>query len=326
MSAEHPVAGPDLPPLRGQAGARFRILVCIDNSEESNRALRYAVRIGSGTDADLTLLFVRPADQGLETGGMEIAVARENMLSWGLELPGKNALNQARDTLIELGFLSPEWEAQSRHVDVQGDPLGDYSMEYEGGDGRTICLKLAVAPTHARGILEECERSEPDLVIVAMSEEREGAAGKITRQTAETVAREHTGTVLVARELEESHGHLVCVWDNPESIQAARRDAEIAGRCMCPIHLFAVAPSEEERSSAETAIANAEAAIKEAGIPIFGKKVMVGEPAEAIIEEGRGYSVIVMSSRSKTGLRRLLSASTSLAVLQNASNSVMIAR
>ena len=35
----------------------FKILVCIDGSEESYRGLRYAARLASGFDTDITLLY-----------------------------------------------------------------------------------------------------------------------------------------------------------------------------------------------------------------------------------------------------------------------------
>ena len=43
---------------------RFSILVCIDGTDDADRAIKYATRIGSGTDADMTMLYVRPIDQG----------------------------------------------------------------------------------------------------------------------------------------------------------------------------------------------------------------------------------------------------------------------
>ena len=43
---------------------RFRILVCIDGSDECYQSLRYAARLGGGVDADIVLLYVRPVDQG----------------------------------------------------------------------------------------------------------------------------------------------------------------------------------------------------------------------------------------------------------------------
>ncbi len=305
----------------------FHILVCIDSSEESHRALNYAVRIGSGHDADLTLLYVRPVEQGLSTGGLEISVARENLLEWGLELPGTQLLNKGRDTLVDLGFLSKDWQEEFRHTDVRGDPLGDNLIVYRSDEGRQVTLKLLVSSSVARGILDQCELENYDIVIVPMSDNPEGGGpGQIGRVAAETVAVEHHGTVLVARELEESHGHLVCVWDNEQSILAARWDAEIASRCACPIYLYSVAPDENELATAEVAVANAERAIRQVGIRISGKKIEIGDPVEKIIEEGRQYSVIVMSSTEKTGLRRFFTTSTSFDVLQRARNSVMIAR
>ena len=55
---------------------RFRILVCIDGSDESYRGLRYAARLGKAPDADIVLLYVRPIDQGMRTEGLEVRVAR----------------------------------------------------------------------------------------------------------------------------------------------------------------------------------------------------------------------------------------------------------
>ena len=63
-------AGPESTVGLGPSSERFSILVCVDGSQGAYRALKYAVRIGSGTDADLTLLYVRPVDQGLRTGGL----------------------------------------------------------------------------------------------------------------------------------------------------------------------------------------------------------------------------------------------------------------
>lgn len=322
------VAGGKKPAIRMAGDRRFNILVCIDGSPESDSALKYAVRVGSGTDANMTLLYVRPVDQGLRTGGLQISVARENLLDWGLELPGMNTLNRSRDLLVELGYLSRDWEEDYKHTDVQGDPLGDNLVVYHSGDGCHVTLKLLVSPTVARGILDQCEIEDYDIVILAISDDSSqgGGPGQLDRVVAETVAVEHHGTVLVARALEENHGHLVCVWNNEQSIRAARRDAEIASRCACPVFLYSVARDEDELDEAEAAIENARKAIEEVGVRISGKKVEIGDPVEKIIEEGKAYSVIVMSSTSRTGLRRFFTTSPSFEVLQRAHNSVMIAR
>lgn len=316
------------PTTVGGGAPRFSILVCIDGTEDANRALKYAVRIGSGTDADLTLLYVRPLDQGLRTGGLQISVARENMLSWGLELPGMKTLRAGLRMLVDLGFMSDSWEQESQHTDVQGDPLGDNMVVYTSDEGQHISLKLMVSPSIARGILDECEMGHYDLVIVPHPEDPSGGGGPgyIDASVGEKVAIEHHGTVLVTRALEESHGHLVCVWNNEQSIAAARRDAQIASRCACPVYLYSVASDESKLPEAEAAVANARKAIEELGIELSGVKVDIGDPVEKIIDEGRKYSVIVMSSTSTRGLRRFFTVSTSYRVLERAHNSVMIAR
>lgn len=310
------------------ATERFSIIVCIDGSEESYRALRYAVRIGSGTDADLTLLYVRPIDQGLRTGGLDLSVVRENLLEWGLELPGMKVLKQGRDLLIELGWLDDIWEKELAHADVRGDPLGDNAIVYSSPTGRSVVLRLLVAPTVAYGILDECELGRYDICIIGRSDNEDGSGvGYITPEIADRVAKEHSGTVLASRSLEEGHGHLVCVTDNEGSVLAARKDAEIASRCACPVHLLSVATSKSKLPAAKHAIAAAKAAIREVGIRVSGEKVLVGDPVATIVEEGKQHSVIVLSRfKKRTGWRQIFSNSIAYKVLARAENSVMIVR
>ena len=307
---------------------RFRILVCIDGTDEALKALQYAVRIGSGTDADMTLLYVRPVDQGLRSGGLQISVARENMLDWGLELPGTKALKAARDKLVDLGWLNEDWEKEFSNVSVAGDMLGDNITVYTSEEGRSIAMKLLVAPTIAQGILGEAEARNYDITILAKSEsDGPTGLGYIEPAVADEIAGTHTDTVLVTKMLEESHGHLICVTNNEASIDAARHDAEIASRCACPVYLFSVAEAEEDLPEAEKAIAAAKAALAELGINSSGEKTAVGDPVTEIIEEGRNYSVIVMARSSKrTGWLRFLKSSVVSKVLAGAHNSVMIAR
>ena len=307
---------------------RFSILVCIDESEESLQALKYAVRIGSGTDADLTLLYVRPIDQGLRTGGLQISVVRENLLDWGLELPGMAALKRGRQLLVDLGWLDEDWEAEFAHVDVTGDPLGDNAIVYSCPTGRSIVLRLLVAPSVPFGILDEAKLGEFDLVMISKNEsEEESGPGHITPAIADRVAREHVGSVLVTRALEESHGHLVCVSEHKGSILSARKDAEIAARCACPVYLLSVAKNEAGLKAAKRAVASAKKEIEKVGVRVSGEKVLVGDPVSTIVEEGKQYSVIVVSRfKRRSGWRQIFSNSIAFKVLDRAENSVMVAR
>ncbi len=314
--------------LQSDAEDRFQILVCIDGSDASFSGLRYAVRMGSDNSADLTLLYVRPVDQGLSSGGLQMRVARENMLKWGVQLPGTTALKKGRDMLVEMGFMADDWKEQIVHTDVTGDPLGDNTTVYKNDEGACISLKLLVSPSVDRGILDECEVGDYDITIISMCETDEAKkhAGYISPAATMAVATQHRGTVLVARELEEDHGHFMCVDFSDKAIQAAIKDAQIAARCHCPVYLYSVAANEDEVETARDVVARAKAAIEAEGLSIAGEGTDIGDPVECIIGKGRKYSLIVLADTSVKGLRRFFTTSTAYEVLQKAANSVMIVR
>jgi nucleotide-binding universal stress UspA family protein len=302
---------------------RFNILLCIDGSEESKRGLKYAVKIGSGNDADITLLYVRPIDKGMKSG---VDLARQNMLDWGVELPGMRALKEARDQLIELGYLGGNWKEEDVRKRVYGDPIGDSMKSYTDTDGNHIALKQMVSPSVASGILDECDLNPYDLVIIAMAGKgAKNVAGKINWAVTRTVVNEYRGTILLAREIEENHGHLICVSDE-KSIEAAKKDAILASRCNCPVHLISVAPDQSSLANAINAITKAKAAIEAAGVAVVSTETVIGHPADEIIKRGTEFSVIVMADTSIKGFRRFFQTSTAYEVLQHAHNSVMIVR
>ena len=112
--------------------SRFSILVCIDGSDECYQSLRYAAKMGGGVDADIVLLYVRPTDQGLRSGGLEVRVARENMLKWGIELPGIQYLKKGLDMLKDMEVMSgDDWKEKVIHSDVHSQRIwgtDDYSQ------------------------------------------------------------------------------------------------------------------------------------------------------------------------------------------------------
>ena len=69
-------------------GKNLRILICIGGGPAAYTGLRFAARLNRESCADISLMYVRPLDSGLKSGGLEVRVARENVLGWGLELPG----------------------------------------------------------------------------------------------------------------------------------------------------------------------------------------------------------------------------------------------
>ncbi len=306
----------------------FRILVCIDGSDECYQSLRYAARLGSGVDADIVLLYVRPVDQGLRSGGLQVRVARENMLKWGLELPGIQYLKKGRDMLKDLGVMAGEdWTEEYVHTDINGDPLGDNKIEYVNNQGKMVVLKLKVASNIATGILEQWELGPYDLIILGASGRWKGMARSFwDPAVAEKVAIHAPCSVLVARDLEEGHGHLICTDGSEKAMEMTRHDGKLASRCNCPISLMSVALDVETEDEAGANVEKAKDMLKEMGISVKESIVKVGNPVDEIIEAGSNYSLIVISESGKTGLQRFFMGSVAFKVMENAANSVLIIR
>ena len=304
----------------------FKVLVCIDGSNESYRGLRYAVRLGSGMDTDLTLLNIRRVDKDLQTDGLDMRMARENMLDWGLELPGMISLKRALDVLKEMGYLDGSWSSETSHIDIQGDPLGDNLVEYTNKNGRKVILKQMVAPSAELGILDESDVGEYDVTIVSSADEDDEKGIRFTSSVSQRIANESQNSVIVAKKLEENHGHLVCLSGSIESLNMARNDAILASRCNCPVYLYSVAPDESQVAKAQAIIDEARTVIKEAGYTVAGEKIGIGDIVENIIKEGFNYSLIVLSGEHKVGFKRFFKSSIIYKVLDGANHSVMICR
>ncbi len=317
----------ELAKQREERKKRFRILVCIDGSDEGYQSLRYAAKIGGGMDSDIILLYVRPVDQGLRSGGLQIRVARENMLKWGLELPGIKYLKKGRDMLVEWGDMASDWQETITHTDVEGDPLGDNKIEYRNSQGKSIVLKLKTAENIASGILDQYELGPYNLIILGASSRWRGAMKSFwDPAVAEKVAVHAPCSVLIARELEIGHGHLICTDGSKRSMEMVHKDATIADRCKCPISLMSVALDVESEAEALKSVTDAKEMINSMGIKVEETIVKVGNPIEEIIEAGSDYSLIVVSDTGKTGLQRFFMGSVAFKVMENALNSVMIVR
>jgi len=306
----------------------FRILVCIDGSDECYQSLKYAARLGGGVDADLVLLYVRPVDQGLRSGGLQVRVARENMLKWGLELPGIQYLKKGRDMLKELGVMSgDDWSEHTMHTDVEGDPLGDNKIEYVNAKGKMVVLKLKVATDIATGVLEQWELGPYDLIILGASGRWKGLARSLwDPAVAEKVAVYAPCSVLVARDLDVGHGHLICLDGSERAYDAMIKDAQLASRCKCPVSLVSVALDVESESQAQEIVATGKERLAEAGIDVEQTITLTGNPVDEIVELGPDYSTIVVSESGKTGLQRFFMGSVAFKIMEKAHNSVLIIR
>ena len=306
---------------------RFRILVCIDGSDESYRGLSYAAKLGGGIDADIVLLYVRPIDQGLRSGGLQVDVARSNLLDWGIELPGIKYLKKGRDLLVEKGILGEDWEEQHFHSDVSGTTLGDNKIDYISKNGNKVVLKLKVATDIASGVLDQWEIGKYDLIIVGASSRWKGGFKSFwDPAVAEKIVVHAPCSVIIARDLETGNGHLICTDGSEAAMHTVRSDAYLASRCQCPISLISVSQDVESEQEAKGYVEAARVELKGMGIDVVDAITKVGNPVDEIIEAGPDYSLIVLADSGKSGLERFFMGSVAFKVMENAHNSVMIVR
>lgn len=309
---------------------RFRILVCIDGSDEGYLGLKYAARMGvHREDCDIILFYVRPVDQGLHSGGLQVRVARENMLSWGLELPGIRRLRKGLELLVADEELKAEWEVETTNTMVDGDPLGDNKIEYRHPSGRTIVLKLKVAPDAASGILDQYELGPYNLIILGSAKQgRSRLRATLTPSVSEKVAYHAPCSVLLVRSLVAGNGHLVCVDGSDFSKDVAMQEAMLATRFPDPkLSAICVAKDNEGVPEAERNVREiAEMLMRELNFTLKGTYVRIGDPVEQIVDAGREYSVIVLGDSGKGTMNRILGGGVSTDVMRLAHNSVMIMR
>jgi nucleotide-binding universal stress UspA family protein len=313
--------------LRTQRRNRFRILACIDGSDESFVTVRAAAALAATDDSDIIVLYVRPIDQGLHSGGLQVRLARQNMMDAGFELPGVSYLKRALEVLKDEGVNVESWPREVEHQDAWGDPAGDNKAEYRSPEGRSVVLKLKTAPDVAVGILDQYELGPYNLMILGEpSRWRSEFKAFFDAGIVQTVTTMAPCSVLVARPSHERKGFFICTDGTSRSMQAVRRAAVLAHIMQEPITLYTVAKDEASRPAAEEAVANAKALLKAMKIPVLNTKIGIGKTAEEIVEAGSNYNVIVVSDEGRSRLQRLIKGSIASDVVRNARTSVLDVR
>lgn len=306
---------------------RFRILVCIDGSDEAYNGLRFAADIGHGDDCDIILLYVRPVDQGLRSGGLQVRVARTNMLEWGLELPGIRHLKKGLQILKDEGLLAQKWKPETEHTDAFGDPLGDNKVVYRLESGKCIVLKLKTAPDPVSGILDQYELGPYNLIIIGTPSTWKGEMQSFWRAgSAQKVASLAPCSVLVSRPERGDKGFLIAIDGSPGSMDELQRAAVLAHHCGEPISVITVAPDKSKLDDANETLAEAMATLEQMGIPKATKVIRVGDPVSEIVDESKDYSLVVVSDSRKSHIRRLFFKNPAFEVMGRSKISVLNVR
>ncbi len=310
-----------------QRRKRFRILACIDETEESFDTVRMAARLARTNECDIIVVYVRSIDQGLWSGGLQVRVARQNMLDSGLELPGLNRLRQSLAVLREEGIPAEDWPRKAGHQDAWGDPVGDNKVEFISEEGRSVVLKLKTAPDPAAGILDQYELGPYNLIIMGEPSRWRGEfhslfdAGVVQQVTVHAPC-----SVLVVRHPLDRTGFFICTDGTSRSMQAVRRAAVLAHTAGQPITLFSAAQDEEGLGAADENVKNARALLKAMGIKVKEIVTDFGPAAEKIVQHGASHGVIVVTDEGRSRLQRMIRGSTAVDVVRKATTSVLDVR
>jgi nucleotide-binding universal stress UspA family protein len=309
--------------LRSQRRNRFRILACVDGTEASDICVRFAARFATTSYCDVIAVFVRPIDQGLHSGGLQVRLARQNMMDAGFELPGVKHLKRALSVLKEEGIDAAAWETSAAQQNAWGDAAGDTKEP----DGRYVALKLKTAPDVTSGIMDQYELGPYNLMILGepsrWRSEFKSVFGAGIVQTVVTLA---PCSVLVARNSLDKHGFFITTDGSSRAMQAVRRAAVLAHMTGEPITLFAAARTEADRPAAEEAVTAAKALLKAMKIDVLETKTAVGDPVQEIVERGSLYRLIVVTDEGRSRIQRLFKGSPATDVVRLARTSVLDVR
>lgn len=317
-------AGSEIQAIREERRKRFRILVCLDGTEQSYEGVKVAKEIGSGEDCDIILLYVRSIDQGMRSGGLQMRVARQNMLEWDLDLPGIQYLKLGRNMLIGADEQREEWQTISSHKAIRGDPLGDNKIEYRKASGKSIVLKLKTAPDTASGILDQYELGPYNLLVIGKPSRWRGQLKSMFRMSVvQRVAMLSPCSIMIARETPGREGCLICYDGSEHGMDAMRRAAILAHHCGKSITLLSVSEVEEDRSEVEAKLNSACADLARSGIPTDAPICGIGDPVQRILELEKNFELVVVSDHGNSRLRRVFGGSVALDVLGRSTSSVL---
>ncbi len=306
---------------------RFRILVCLNGTEPSYDGIKLAAEIGHADECDIILLYVRRIDQGLNSGGLQVGVARQNMLDWGLDLPGIRYLKTGLEKLVGEGNLERDWKIMASHTDVFGDPLGDNKVEYRSPSGKSIVLKLKLAVDVTTGILDQYELGPYNLIITGPPKRWRGKYGALQDpSTVQKVAMLAPCSVLANRGASHGKGFLICTDGSEHSEYSMRQAAVLAHHIGEPITLLSIAKSKSDARTVKKQLTAAADKLKADGLDVVRTVVPVGKPAEKILDAGKKFRLIVVADSGKSRLKRFIVGSVAFDVMGTSENSVLNVR
>jgi len=298
-----------------------KILVPIAYFESCREALKLAGRLSRGLSAALTVLHVVPPPRSTPLGS---EVASGKLAEWGIEPPHFKLLEQAQETLKDLGILQldPMGKPVERHS-LKLLSRGLYEVHLVGKRGQDVRFRMREGKPVSE-ILREAEDPEYDLIITGTRGHR-GLKRFWLGSVAQEVALHALCSILVAKNLKPGQGILVGVSGRETALEAVRQAGELAKALEASMLLVAAITEEREFPQAEADLSEAKELLRSQGHEgPLETRIRLGDPARILIEEAAEGYIIVLGRAGRSKMQKFLLGDISLKILERSAGPVLI--
>ncbi len=215
----------------------------------------------------------------------------------------------------------PEWEKQAR----EGLEAMRSRAEAQGLVTEIVVRQGDVVP---KAILAEAEKYPPELIVMGRRGRSELASLLMGSVTARIVGLSSANVLIVPRKSPLTFRRLLVAIDGSPCSEAAWREALSLSRAWVS-HLLAVsvAQRDTELPEAQEILQKVQGEADREGVPL-DTLIMKGAPADALIRAGqaRGSDLLILGSRGRSGLSRLIMGSVAEQVIGQARCPVLIVK
>jgi nucleotide-binding universal stress UspA family protein len=256
-----------------------------------------------------------------------VAMAREKIVDWELDLPGLVVLREAEELLVQRAHVEEDDEGQPAKLRHGLRELGKGLLEvhFHGQHDEHVRLRLRDGGDTAGVILNELDSLPYDMVVMG-SRGRKGLKRWVMGSTAQRVALFSEKTVLVVRGDADLQRVLVCSDGSEAAERAVRFVGPLAKAKGCDVTLFSVATDEDEREAVERRLDRGLSLLAGAGVTATSRIGVAEDRAVEIVKVADEYDLTVLGVSGRSHIRRFLMGSVPLKVLEHSSASVMIVK